>query len=149
MDGGDTWDYAYVASEGRKKGEPKKEAQTFRVPSDRHFPGSLSIPKKAGNSLFTIPRSEVQKDVEEINGGKAVKSGSQFTTASGRIYGFHDDILFPISGPGIVQLSSQQYNLLVLFQDDPQKGAQSLQKLLEKGIMSPADAEVVKKLAGV
>ena len=123
------------------------EAPKFRTPSSRHFAGGLSIPKQSGNSVFTIDTAQVEADVSEINTEKARRSGNQFTTNSGRIYSFHDDILYPVQGPGITQLSSQQYNLLVMFKKTPDKGELTSAKLLEKGILSSEEVSQVKQLA--
>jgi hypothetical protein len=60
--------------------------------------------------VFTIDVAQVQADYEEIITGKALRIGDQFTTNSGRIYSFHNDIVYPVQGPGIIQISSLQYS---------------------------------------
>jgi hypothetical protein len=120
---------------------------TFRPPSNRHFLDSLSLPKAAGNSVFVIPRGEVAADVAEINAGSAPRSGTEFTTSSGRIYSYHDDILYPVRGPGIEELPSHIYNLLKQLKGDPDKGQKSIEKQREKGIISAEDAERTLRLA--
>ncbi len=121
--------------------------QQLRFPSNRHFSSGLSIPKAAGNSIFTIEKSLVQIDVDEINLGKAVKNGKVFTTSSGRQYGYHDDILYPISGEGIEQLSSQEYNLLKQYKKAPNKATQTIAILVDKNIMDDDRANFIKQLA--
>jgi hypothetical protein len=119
----------------------------LRFPSTRHFISGLSIPKKAGNSIFTIDKSLVQTDVDEINSGQATKSGNTFTTSSGRKYGFHDDILYPISGSGIEELSSQEYKLLKQFKNDESKALQTMNVLGTKKILATNRAALVKSIA--
>ncbi len=116
------------------------------MPGGRHFIGKLTIPKQAGNALFTVEKDEVKGDVEEINSGFAAREGNTFITSSGRRYGFHDDILFPVEGSGIVSITSLQYNVLRQFQVDPQKAFKTLSILVKKGIMSYEEAEVVERL---
>ncbi|NEO94363.1 MAG: hypothetical protein F6K56_30885 [Moorea sp. SIO3G5] len=119
----------------------------LRFPNNRHFVSGLSIPKATGNSLFTIDKSLVQVDVNEINNGNATKTGNTFTTSSGRRYGFHDDILYPIDGPGIEKLSSQEYKLLKQFKQDDKKAMQTINVLVSKGILAEHRANLVKKIA--
>jgi hypothetical protein len=119
----------------------------FKFPSSRHFYNGLTIPKQAGNSIFTISKNQVKPDVEEINNGAAQREGNLFVVSSGRSYGVHDDILYPIEGPGIVNLSSQQYNLLVQFKKSPENALKTKNKLLEKGIISTDDGNLVETLA--
>ncbi|MBV6625824.1 MAG: DUF4157 domain-containing protein [Rivularia sp. (in: Bacteria)] len=119
----------------------------LRFPSNRHFVSGLSIPKAAGNSLFIIDKSLVKADVDEINDGNASKKDNTFTTSSGRVYGFHDDILYPISGPGIEKLSSQEYKLLKQFKQDENKAVQTINVLVSKGILQDDRANLVKKIA--
>ena len=121
--------------------------QPLRFPSNRHFSSGISIPKAAGNSIFTIEKSLVQVDVDEINLGKAVKNGKVFTTSSGRQYGYHDDILYPISGEGIEQLSSQEYKLLKQYKNAPNQAKQTIERLVTKNIMDNDRAELIKQLA--
>lgn len=144
----DRWDYKYVASKGEKKGERQAESSlALRSPSRRHYPSSLSTPKKAGNSLFDISKSEVLSDVDEINSGKAKRDGNMFTTSSTRIYSFHDDILYPVSGPGIIEVESYQYNLLKAFKKSPENAENQLSRLTVKGIVSSEDANYIRELA--
>lgn len=148
VDGGDTWDYSYQASTGKKKGSGKAPVTTYRPPAKRHYLTSLFLPKTAGNSIFVgIGKAEVDADVAEINSGKATRAGDRFTTSSGRVFGFHDDILFPISGPGIEPISSPQYKVLMLFKEDKEKGLKTLQIFKEKNLMDEKDAAKVEDLA--
>jgi hypothetical protein len=150
VDGKDSWDYKYVFRNDDVDTTSKKaenSSMPLRFPNNRHFISGLSIPKAAGNSLFTIDKSLVQVDVDEINDGKANKTGNTFNTSSGRIYGFHDDILYPISGPGIEQLSSQEYKLLKQFKKDENKAMQTMNILVSKGFIPGDRANLVKKIA--
>lgn len=146
VSGNTTWDYIYRSLEGRKTGEKKDEAPNLNPPSDRHYPNRVSIPKEH-NSMFLISKSEVMQDVEEINSGKATRIGNEFTTSSGRIYSFHDKVLYPVKGPGILPLSRQQYSLLVQLRKTPENGLKTADILVQKGFLSEAEVAQVKKLA--
>ena len=126
---------------------------------DRHFLGKLSIPKKAGNTILTVSREQVLADLEEINSGQArrvvTETGEvEYHTKSGRVYGTHDDVAYPKSGPGTTELSSPQYNTLRTYQDqvklDPARAnanmAKALDAQVEKGVMTEAEAEQVRDL---
>jgi len=119
----------------------------LRFPSDRHFLSGLSIPKAAGNSIFLIEKSLVQNDVNEINSGQATREDNTFTTSSGRIYSFHDNILYPIEGTGIVKVSSQEYKLLKQFKQNKDKAMQTMNILVAKEIISSDRADLIKEIA--
>ncbi|NET61993.1 MAG: hypothetical protein F6K47_39500 [Symploca sp. SIO2E6] len=119
----------------------------LRFPSDRHFLSGLSIPKAAGNSIFLIDKSLVQNDVNEINSGQATREDNKFTTSSGRIYGFHHDILYPIEGLGIVNLSSQEYKLLKQFKQNKDKAMQTMNILVSREIISSDRADLIRKIS--
>lgn len=146
---------------GDGKGGGPPGGRPLRTPSDRHYLGSLSVPKKSGNSVFVdVTKEQVRKDIDEINAGKATRhvgpSGEEtFETSSGRVYSYHDDIAYPVRGPGIEELSSPQYNTLKNFQDhlkaDPAKADAGLEKALDaqtkNGSMTAEQADKVRDLA--
>ena len=109
---------------------------------------SLSIPKSAGNTVITTGKAEILSEVAEINAGQAVREGSTFTTSSGRIYGFHDDILYPISGPGTISLSNMQYNLLKIGINNPPAALSQMSHLVNKGILTAEQASQIRSLGG-
>jgi hypothetical protein len=119
------------------------------MPHKRHFVPSVTIPKVAGNSVFAknVTKKDVIVDVKEINDGRATKVGNEFITSSGRVYGYHNNIVYPKRGPRIIELSSPQYNLLVLFKKDATKGHRTKAIITKKGIMSKDDADQVEELA--
>ncbi|WP_239423800.1 hypothetical protein [Snodgrassella communis] len=80
--------------------------------SERHLLDKVTIPKKTGNSIFTGTRAEALADLAEIKSGKAVRNGELFTTSSGRVWGMHNNSVHPVSGPGVVNISSLEYNVL-------------------------------------
>jgi hypothetical protein len=138
-----------VADETTEKATKKtmKNWTHLRPPSNRHFLNSLSIPKKSGNSLFTIGKDQVAKDLEEIHKlGDVIRQGDNFVTSSGRVYGFHDDIIYPISGPGIVNVTSQECNILIQFRKNPEKAMKTLSVLEEKGILDSSKVARVRNL---
>ncbi|SCC24963.1 RHS repeat-associated core domain-containing protein, partial [Gilliamella intestini] len=81
--------------------------------SDRHLLDRVSIPKATGNSIFTGTRTEALADLAEIKSGVAIRDGELFTTSSGRVWGIHNNSVHPVSGPGVVNISSLEYNILV------------------------------------
>ncbi|OCG61501.1 RHS repeat domain-containing protein [Gilliamella sp. Fer4-1] len=81
--------------------------------SDRHLLDRVSIPKSTGNSIFTGTRTEALADLAKIKSGVAIRDGELFTTSSGRVWGIHNNSVHPISGPGVVNISSLEYNILV------------------------------------
>jgi len=115
-----------------KKTKDKKKWEHLRFPSDRHFLNSLSKPKMSGNSLFVM--------------GDSVRDGEQFTVSSGRVYSFHDDILYPVSGPGIVNVTSKEYNILVQFRKHPENAEKSLVIMESCGIFDQTEVARVRYL---
>ncbi|MDQ1818181.1 hypothetical protein RBA41_33275, partial [Massilia sp. CCM 9210] len=110
--------------------------------SKRHLLGSLGMPKATGNSLFLGPRAEAVADVAEIRSGVAVRDGNFFTTSSGRVWERHDSSVHPVSGPGVVDVSSREYNILVMGQKQGiDKAIYTTGKQLENGVISPEAAE--------
>jgi hypothetical protein len=84
----------------------------FRAPAARHYIRNITQ-GSVTKSLNTViePGIDVAKDVSAINSGLAKRVGSTFEI-NGRVYGFHDDILFPISGSGFHQLNRGAYQAL-------------------------------------
>lgn len=64
-----------------------------------------------------------------------------------RKYSFHDAILYPIDGPGIIQLESYKYNLLLVFKRDPENARKQLSAQQSKGIIRIDDAQEIEQLA--
>jgi hypothetical protein len=107
----------------------------------------LSIPQKSGNSLFTIGKAQVAKDLEEIHKqGDAIRQGENFVTSSGRVYGFHDDLIYPISGTDIVNVTSQECNILIQFRKNPENAMKTFSILPEKGILDSSQVARVRSL---
>ena len=58
--------------------------------SNRHFPHRVTIPKKTGNTMYTVPPEVVAKDLDEIHRiGEQIRTGESFSTSSGRTFGIH------------------------------------------------------------
>lgn len=106
--------------------------------SERHFPHRVSIPKKTGNTMYTVPPEVVANDLKEIHAvGESIRSGETFKTSSGRVFGTHDQSLHPISGPGTVNITSAEYNILVTAKKKGMDNArQSLEVMSKKGIFT-------------
>lgn len=106
--------------------------------SERHFPHKVTIPKKTGNTMYTVSPEEVAKDLREIHtNGESIRQGELFYTSSGRVYGLHENSIHPISGPGTVNITSAEYNILI---NAKKKGLDNARKTLDimtqKGIFT-------------
>ncbi|MFI8735582.1 hypothetical protein ACIGKM_06660 [Ectopseudomonas toyotomiensis] len=97
--------------------------------SERHFPHRVTIPKKTGNTMYTVSPEEVAKDLREIHmNGESIRQGEFFYTSSGRVYGLHENSIHPISGPGTVNITSAEYNILI---SAKKKGLENARKTLD------------------
>ena len=116
--------------------------------SQRHFPHKVSIPKKTGNTMYTVQPEVVGKDLQEIHqAGDKIRTGETFKTSSGRVFGIHEQSLHPISGPGTVNISSAEYNILVTAKKKGMASArQSLDVMTRKGIFTAEQNAVTSKL---
>ncbi|MBD9483161.1 hypothetical protein IB229_09275 [Pseudomonas sp. PDM14] len=106
--------------------------------SQRHFPHKVTIPKQTGNTMYTVAPEVVARDLAEIHRlGDQIRTGETFTPSSGRTFGIHDGSIHPISGPGTMNITSAEYNILVTAK---KKGLDNARKSLEmmtgKGIFS-------------
>lgn len=106
--------------------------------SERHFPHRVTIPKKTGNTMYTVSPEEVAKDLREIHmNGESIRQGEFFHTSSGRVYGLHENSIHPVSGPGTVNITSAEYNVLI---SAKKKGLENARKTLDimtqKGIFT-------------
>jgi len=115
--------------------------------SRRHFLGSLTIPKAAGNSLFLGPRAAALEDLAEIQMGTAKRSGELFKTSSGRVWSTHGGSIHPVSGPDIVNITSREYNILLQAQKSgADKAMLTLENLAEKRLLTPEQVTKTKDL---
>jgi len=116
--------------------------------SDRHFLYKVRRAKAAGNTMFTVPRGVILKDLKEIHlYGEKIRKGEKFETSSGRVYGLHEKSVHPISGPGTLNIDSQQYGLLVQAKRNGRDNVNlTLRIILEKGEISPDKAAEVVRL---
>ncbi|MDQ0045676.1 LysM peptidoglycan-binding domain-containing protein [Variovorax boronicumulans] len=115
--------------------------------SQRHLLGKLTVPKATGNSLFTGDRADAFADVAEIRLGLAVREGQEFSTSSGRIWGMHDTSLHPISGPNVINISSQEYKVLAQAQKQGgDRALMTLENLASKNILDSDQVARTKSL---
>ncbi|MCG7983389.1 MAG: hypothetical protein JAY90_11660 [Candidatus Thiodiazotropha lotti] len=116
--------------------------------SERHFPGRVSIPKKSGNTMLIVSPKEAVADLSEIHKlGNEIRTGENFTVSSGRVYGVHNDSIHPVSGPGTVDITSSEYNILVTARKKGLEKAQmSLDMMTNKGIFSQEQYDRTKML---
>jgi hypothetical protein len=94
---------------------PTKPDIPLRPPADRHKLTKVDQ-RTVAKDLNTVIESgiDVAGDVADINAGKAIRSGNTYTI-NGRTYGFHDDILYPISGSGFHQLDRGAFKALGVY----------------------------------
>ncbi len=119
--------------------------------SQRHFVNKVTTAKAAGNTMYTVPREVVLKDLKEIHlHGESIRTGDKFKTSSGRIYGLHEHSIHPVGGPGTVNLTSQQYKVLIEGKRKGRAGAENYMGfVVRSGGMTSEEAAVVSKLLDV
>lgn len=92
-------------------------------------------------------RRAVDAEIDEIIAGNVEKVGEHWRAPSGRRYGRHNDALYPVDGPGIVNLSRPQHQLVKELNNKGLDGARQMaDRLVEIGQMSEAEAEAVRRL---
>ncbi|MCO6527143.1 MAG: VENN motif pre-toxin domain-containing protein [Snodgrassella sp.] len=115
--------------------------------SERHLLDKVTIPKKTGNSIFTGTRAEALADLAEIKSGKAVRNGELFTTSSGRVWGMHNNSVHPVSGPGVVNITSQEYKTLVQAKKHGKESViNTLNHLQQKKLLTPEQVQRTKSI---
>ncbi|MDH1263069.1 hypothetical protein [Pseudomonas sp. GD03944] len=116
--------------------------------SERHFPHKVTIPKNTGNTMYTVAPEEVAKDLKEIHTrGEEIRNGEFFNTSSGRVFGLHENSIHPVSGPGTVNITSAEYNILVTAKKKGLSNArQSLDIMSQKGIFTPEQKQRTSQL---
>ncbi|MCG7926091.1 MAG: hypothetical protein JAY67_11165 [Candidatus Thiodiazotropha taylori] len=116
--------------------------------SERHFPSRVSIPKKSGNTMIIVSPKEAAADLSEIHKlGDEIRTGENFTVSSGRVYGVHNDSIYPVRGPGTVDITSSEYNILLTARKKGLEKAQmSLDMMANKGIFSQEQYDRTKML---
>ncbi|MCG7917578.1 MAG: hypothetical protein N0E37_07470 [Candidatus Thiodiazotropha taylori] len=116
--------------------------------SERHFPSRVSIPKKSGNTMLIVSPKEAAADLSEIHKlGDEIRTGENFTVSSGRVYGVHNDSIYPVRGPGTVDITSSEYNILLTARKKGLEKAQmSLDMMANKGIFSQEQYDRTKML---
>jgi hypothetical protein len=87
----------------------------LKPPNNRHNLNSIrpSSPSKQNNTIV-LPGTDVAKDLEDIAAGRAKWDGDiNSYQVNGRSYGVESTgTVYPISGPGLVNLSRSEYKIL-------------------------------------
>lgn len=98
--------------------------------------------------MLTVTPEEAAADLAEIHKlGDKIRTGETFKVSSGRVYGVHNNSVHPISGPGTVDITSAEYNILVTARKKSfDKAQMSLSKMTEKGIFSQEQFDRTKAL---
>ncbi len=88
---------------------------SFKGPGQRHLAAKVNQ-KSVAKETNTVaePWVNMGQDVAVINAGQALKSGETFTV-DGRTYGYHDNVLYPVSGEGFHQLDRGSYKALGVY----------------------------------
>lgn len=112
--------YGLDDEDGRVGDEPKLRLLPpvqVRRPNDRHFLHRIrpSTQIKRRNDLIA-PWVDVADDVRAINLGGGRWEGRHLVEINERVYGVHENgTLFPVSGPGIVNINRGTYAALLIF----------------------------------
>ena len=120
--------------------------------SERHQLNKVSIPKRAGNTMLTVSADEISQDVHEIHTlGAQIKNGEVFTVSSGRQYEIHNGSFHPVSGPGTVDITSSEYNILITARKKSIEKAQKSLDILadEKGVLSAEQKQRTQSLLDI
>jgi hypothetical protein len=126
----------------------EKIGRALSGPADRHWAAKVKQKTLAKEKNTVIePRVDVQKDVDAINAGNAVRTGDMLTI-NGRNYGIHDGTLYPISGDGFYQLDRGAFKALGVFNEfgDTKRAAEILDKMGASEAQRAAALEVYKRL---
>ena len=82
-------------------------------PAKRHYASKINQRTVAKRLNSVVDNTvDVASDVSSIRSGKANQIEGTFVLSNGRVYGQHNGILFPISGPGIYQLDRGSFKAL-------------------------------------
>lgn len=83
----------------------------------------------------------------KIKSGTAIKNGEFFTTSSGRVWGIHNNSVHPVSGAGVVNVSSQEYKVLAQAKKQGKDSAMNTLNHLEKNkILTSEQVERTKSI---
>jgi hypothetical protein len=117
----------------------------LRAPARRHWASTVNQKTVAKNMNTVIePGVDVAADVAEIQSGRVTRVKGNYVV-HGRMYGIHDGTLYPISGPGLHQLSRGAFRALGVFNkfgDTPQ----AYTFLAEMKNVGPAEVEAGLKV---
>ncbi len=121
----------------------------LKKPVRRHDPCKTKggDPTKERNSMIDPDhRQAINSDLDNIIAGKVPKAGETWTVG-GRSYGMHNGSLHPVSGPGIVDLSRPQHQLIQqLNGNTPEKAQKFAEAMKNKGIMDQKAIDTVMEL---
>jgi hypothetical protein len=89
---------------------------SLKPPHWRHSIDQVRLWPRKVTPINTViePWVDVQADVDAINRGLAERLGETYTIHR-RTYGFYQNRLFPMSGPGFIQLNRSEYRMLGIY----------------------------------
>lgn len=91
-------------------------------------------------------KDAIKRDLDDIIAGKVQKAGETWT-ANGRTYGMHNGSLHPVSGPGIVDLSRPQHQLIQQLNGNSLENAKKFSEAMKKkGILDQQAIDTVMEL---
>ncbi|CTQ34807.1 hypothetical protein JAN5088_03603 [Jannaschia rubra] len=90
-------------------------------------------------------KPQIDAEIDEIVAGNVEKVGEHWIAPSGRRYARHNDSLHPVDGPGIVDLSRMQHQLVKELNNKGLDGAgRMMDALRQRGILTADEvAQVV------
>jgi hypothetical protein len=88
-------------------------------------------------------KDAINRDLDDIIAGKVQKAGETWT-ANGRTSGMHNGSLHPVSGPGIVDLSRPQHQLIQQLNGNSLENAKKFSEAMKKkGILDQQAIDTV------
>ena len=137
-----------------RRGSPQPRRGTpcagCRRPNRRHDPCRTrgNDPTKTNNSMIDPDRKpEIDAEIDEIIAGNVEKVGEHWIAPSGRRYGRHNDALHPVDGPGIVDFTRPQHQLIKELNNKGLDGsARMMERFQELGMLTPEQVEQVTEI---
>ena len=125
--------------------EPTHKPETpLRGPSKRHSTEKVNQKTLTKEKNTVILASvDVAADVAAINAGHGTRLGPTTYMVNGRMYGSHDGTLYPISGPGFIQLSRGAFKALGVYNQFGE--TPRAQDILDRMGMSEGDRDAALK----
>jgi hypothetical protein len=133
----------------RQRNNCSGNCSSLKKPVRRHDPCRTKggDPTKERNSMIDPDyKDAINRDLDDIIAGKVQKTGETWNV-NGRSYGMHNGSLHPVSGPGIVDLSRPQHQLIQQLNGNSLENARKFGDAMKrKGIMDQDAIDTVMEL---